>query len=252
LVTLRSVEELHRPGTKDAALQPGGVYVEIAQIGQTRRGWVFLGLLAGVATLAAAASAESQAASERMTKVVVRQVVNDGGPTSAGPQTLYRIGSRYGRMEHPLDTRSGVHALVVVAAPDYWFVDLSKRTARHGKDPQPDAAFRAPVVRPEAGPPLLQHLEFGREFDFLTARGATVRTVEGKEGGRFDLYETPVANLRVVLLADPGQQRVRELAIHEGGHVVAAYRYDAYETDLAPDRSLFKPPSSVRILEQVR
>lgn len=155
-------------------------------------------------------------------------------------------------MEHAPDTAAGVHALVVVAAPEYWFIDLTKRTARYGRDPAPDAAFRAPIVRPEAGPPLLQALEFGRELEFLTERGATVRTVERPEGGRFDLYETPVANLRVVLLADPGERRVRELAIHEGGHVVTAYRYDAYETHLAPDHSLFRPPPSVRILGQVR
>lgn len=216
------------------------------------RARLFLTLVAYLAMGSELASADSTLPPERMTKVVFRQVMRDGAPAASPPQTLYRIGSRYGRMEHEPDTAAGVHALVVVAAPEYWFVDLAKGTARYGRDPASDAAFHAPIVRPEAGPPVLQQLEFGREFDFLTKRGATVRTVERAEGGRFDLYETPVANLRVVLLADPGERRVRELAIHEGGHVVTAYRYDAYETDLAPDRSLFRVPASVRILGQVR
>jgi hypothetical protein len=139
---------------------------------------------------------------------------------------------------------------VVVASPDSWLVDLAGKTARHQTDPGPSQLFRAPVVPPETALPALRALEFGREFEFLEARGATVAEVEAPSGGRLDRYEAPVGNLRVVVFTKPGERRVSALEILEARKVRLSYRYDEYRDDLEPDLTLFRLPPDVRVLDR--
>jgi len=208
-------------------------------------------LVIGVLGLALGARAGEPAPAGKMVKVVFRNVSPGVQADSfeGGPRTLYRLGEGYGRMEYPQDSK-GQHPLMVVASPDFWLVDLAGKTARHQTDSGPSQLFRAPVVPPETALPALRKLEFGREFEFLEARGATVAEVEAPSGGRLDRYEAPVGNLRVLVFTKPGERRVSALEILEARKVRLSYRYDEYRDDLEPDLTLFRLPPDVRVLDR--
>lgn len=207
-------------------------------------------LLIGVLGLASSAWAAEAAPAGKMVKVVFRNVSPGMRSDSfeGGPRTLYRLGEGYGRMEYPQDAK-GRRPLMVVASPDFWLVDLAGKTARHETDPGPSQLFRAPVVPPETALPALRTLEFGREFEFLEARGATVSETDGPNGERVDRYQAPVGNLRVLVFTKPGERRVSALEILEAGKVRLSYRYDEYRDDLEPDLTLFQLPPDVRVVD---
>jgi len=168
------------------------------------------------------------------------------------PKTIYRAGDRWGRVEYPLDQRTGVHALVVVASPDGWFVDLAKGEAEHFRDAGPTYRFRAPLVDAGPGvPKALADLEFGREFAFIEATHAKRRTESTKTGTKADFYQTKLEDgVDVSISAKPDTHDVLAVVVMKGQKVLAAYRYDEYQPSLPTDPSLFAPPKGVRVVEQ--
>jgi hypothetical protein len=194
----------------------------------------------------------------RMLRVVFRDISPgvDAASFAGQPRTLYRVGQRYGRMEHPLDPEVGVHALVIVNEPHMWVINRASGVGRYSVDPGPSYVFRAPVLlsrrRPVDITNPLRSLEFGREFEFLRAHGVTPIETQGAEGTKVDRYEVALDDFTLIVIASPGGEVPSELRILKGDDLHRAYRYDEYQRDLTADISLFLPPKGVRILGRPR
>lgn len=212
---------------------------------------------------AAAPSAAQQAAAklpsteDEMVKVVFRSRM-PGIPaehTDAKPKTLYRVGERWGRLEHP--DNPVLHPLVIVASPDVWFVDLRKKIARHSLDPGPHYAFRAPIVERVAPdfPPALLDFEFGRELEFMEAHGAKPhRTKEqrtkGKSEPALDVYEIEIDGVNIAVSAIPDTKKVHSVLMYRDKKtVIAAYLYDEYLRGPA-EPALFALPAGIQVVEE--
>jgi hypothetical protein len=213
--------------------------------------------LAAVLIVSAAANAAHAAAAlpstgDEMVKVVFRsrRPGLPAGHTDTKPKTLYRVGERWGRLEHP--DNPVLHPVVIVASPDVWFIDLRKHIARHSLDPGPHYAFRAPIVdHLEPGMPRqLLDLEFGRELEFMAAHGATPKRTKGKAGPALDVYETEIEGVQIAVSAIADTKQVHSvLVFRDKKTVIAAYLYDEYRREPAVP-ALFALPDGVKVVEE--
>ena len=211
-----------------------------------------LALLGSLAPLGAEGAPELPGAGEEMVKVVYRGESASLAPDHPDnrPKTLYRVGERWGRLEHP--EIPALHPLVIVASPDIWFVDLETKSARHSLDPGPRFAFRAPIVSRKLPdmPDEIFELEFGRELEFLEARGAKRRAGETRGGEKVDFYETEFADARIVASTIPNTRELRSIIVLRKGQILAAYVYEEYERGLAADPALFTLPDGIEVVEE--
>lgn len=189
---------------------------------------------------------------DEMIKIVYRSTRPGLPPehTDAKPKTLYRVGERWGRIEHP--ENPVLHPLVIVASPDVWFIDLRKKAARHSLDPGPRFAFRAPLVQGlrEGMPREILDLEFGRELEFMETRGATKERKKTPEGQELDVYQATVGDLNVVISTLPDTRDVRSALIYRDKTIFEAFLYDAYQRGLPADPALFQLPEGIQVVRE--
>lgn len=203
-----------------------------------------LGLAILVAMIAAPAIAAT-CAPPTLTRIVTRSVGPDiqRGSFRAEPITLYRKGDKYLRNEEAPDPDQRLHLITIVAEPDIWMVNLMDKTGKHMVDPGPTFVAHAPIVAGQGVPAAFMELEFGCEAVFARARGreAGVRTVTGKTARIYALQE---GDRRLeVLLTDRGVPA--EVAYYQGERTILTIRYDAYETGLPDNPTLFEKPEGV-------
>ena len=207
-------------------------------------------ILVSAAGAAQPAAANLPSTSDEMVKVVFRSRLPGlpAGHTDAKPKTLYRVGERWGRLEHP--DNPVLHPLVIVASPDVWLVDLRTHTARHSVDPGPRLAFHAPVVdRLAPGMPrALLDFEFGRELEFMEAHGAKPHRIKEKSGP-LDVYETVIDGIHIGVSTVPDTRQVHSvLVFRDKKTVIAAYLYDEYRREPA-EPALFTLPQGIKVVE---
>src|SRR5262245_10654807 len=75
-------------------------------------------------------------APDKMIKVVFRDETPglDSSSFAARPKTLYRLGTRYGRLEEVLDSENHRKGLMIANEPDMWMIDLVTKTGQHMVD----------------------------------------------------------------------------------------------------------------------
>jgi hypothetical protein len=213
-----------------------------------------LGLFAALLTLMAWPSpAAAACAPERMVRIVTHVASPPAEPGSFGaaPKTLYRLGTKYGRVEELPNPATKLHLLIVVNEPDVWMVNRVDRTGRHIVDQGPTFNFRAPIFEKDGMPPLLRTLELGCERAFLAANNATPAGVAMFVSRRCELHTVTVADFRVTVCLGAGQKPMRA-SIHERGTLLFDMEYDSYEDELAPNLKLFERPAGVTFSEPAR
>ena len=196
--------------------------------------------------LVAAPAVAATCAPPTLTRIVTRSVGPDIPQSSfrAQPITLYRQGEKYLRNEEAPDPDQRLHLITIVAEPDIWTVNLMDKTGKHMVDPGPTFVAHAPIVAGQGVPAAFMELEFGCEAAFARARGrdAGVRTVADKTARIYALQE---GDRRLeILLTDRGVPA--EVAYYQGARTILTIRYDAYETGLPDDPTLFQKPEGVR------
>jgi hypothetical protein len=201
--------------------------------------------LAMLVAMAAAPTIAATCAPPTLTRIVTRSVGPDIqlGSFRAQPMTLYRKGELYLRNEEAPDPDQRVHALTIVSEPDIWMVNRVDMTGRHVVDPGPIFVAHAPIVAGQGVPAAFMELEFGCEAAFAMGRGreAGVRMVADKSAR---IYALQVGDRRLeILLTDRGTPA--EVAYYQGARTVLTIRYDAYETGLPDDPTLFQKPAGV-------
>ena len=188
---------------------------------------------------------------ETMTKMVVRLMGPEirPGSFSALPKTIYRAGDRYARIEDPPDARQKIQKLTIIAGPDAYSVNVidhkgTHATAHGSNEP------RVPIVLPLDPRHNLQQLdslEFGSEFDFFQATGATHMAGPVINAKATDAYELKTPSGPATLVVRGGTETPVTLSWHtkEG---VYKYEYITYE-ELPFDRGLFAKPTGIQMKE---
>ena len=115
-----------------------------------------------------------------MTKVEVTLHSADipDGSFGAKPKVFYRAGDGFCRIEEAEDPEHGLHNILIVNEPDYWTVNLIKKTAQHNIDPGPTFNCHLPVFAygiaqfTDGEMKEIRELEFGHELEFFKSKGA--------------------------------------------------------------------------------
>ena len=193
-------------------------------------------------------------APERMVRIVTRDVTSSVAAESfrAHPKTLYRLGTRYARIEELPNATTGLHLLVVINEPDVWMVNRRDGTGRHSIDLGPTFHVRAPVFERPGLPAALADLEHGCERTYFSGPNAKLAGTAVVGGRRCELQTVDVAAFRVALCLDPGTRTPRRVSLYERDAVLAVLEYDAYEDALPADLSLFARPRGVKFSEPAR
>jgi hypothetical protein len=182
-----------------------------------------------------------------MVKIVVRDDSPDLDPESfaARPRTLYRLGTRYGRLEEAADYTRGVQGLVVVNEPDIWIVNLLEDTGQHLKDEGDPYHFHAPVIGGPGVPQALLDLELGCEVQYLLSHGTAPPRDGVFDGTAVTEYEIAVDHFRVVLFVSREAGTPVALRLFNGRRLDYEMRYLEYMIGLEPRMSLFERPLGV-------
>ena len=199
-------------------------------------------------SLAAAACAP-----ERMVRIVTRVATPPAEPGSFGaaPKTLYRLGTKYGRVEELPNPATKLHLLIVVNEPDVWMVNRLDRTGRHIVDQGPTFNFRAAIFDKDGMPPILRSLELGCERAFLAANNAKPAGGAMFVSRRCELHTVTAADFRVTICLGAGKKPMRA-SIYERGTLLFDMEYDSYEDELAPNLKLFERPAGIVFSEPAR
>jgi hypothetical protein len=206
--------------------------------------------IVAVALVTGALEASAACDFDKMLRVVYRDVT-PGVPRdsfAAKPKTLYRVGTRYGRVEEAPDPDQGIHGLVIVNEPDVWMVNLIDKSAKHIVDRGDTTDFHAPILWTDDMPADLKRFEFGCELQFMKEIGAHKERVE-VQGEKKDKYTLVRDKYRVALFVGVKDRLPKAVVVQAGERVIHAIRYEIWEHGLEPKLDLFEAPNDVAIHE---
>lgn len=190
----------------------------------------------------------------RMTKIVCRYSGPNTAPDSSQTQTatIYRVGYKYERVEHPPDTTHNVHRLEITSEPDAWYINLAGHTAVHVLDKGPDFSTRHTILSLPSGQsdPAFIDLEFGNEAVFARraqAKEIGMRKIDNKEAKAF---LAKGGDREATLYFDPATDKPLRIDVTKDGKPDMSLEYLEYETNLPFDPTLFELPKDIKITEE--
>lgn len=208
-------------------------------------------LFAGTMLIAARSAAQAApCAPDHLVKVVLSDVSPHVAANSfeSQPRTYYRMGNDRLRIEEALDEANGIHELIVVSEPNIWMVNLYDDVGKHIVDPGPTFFARAPLFgRPLPG--KLSSLEVGCESDFLAQNAAKPVRTEDVSGVSYDVYRVEDGDDAVEILERSGGGTPAFARYYHLHGLMAALRYDLYQTGLPNNPGLFSAPSNIHYTE---
>lgn len=176
----------------------------------------------------------------------------------AQPKRLWRKSEKFLRsLDQPVVSQAlqdpkapmARQALVIVAEPDVWMIDMASREGRHSVDKGPVLEVRAPILGPGTAPPEFMSLEYGCEAEFVKVRAPLAqRTVRwgGVDAG-IHTYVVGTASLAILLDDRTGEPFI--ITYVRDGRPVTIIIYDEYRRDQPDQPELFRPPPDVKITE---
>jgi hypothetical protein len=172
---------------------------------------------------------------------------------AAKPKIIYRAGSKYCRVEEQPDASHGIHGVTIINEPDAWMVNLATDSAQHIVDPGPSFNCRLPIFGdlaaklPEDESKQILGLEFGQEYDFFKAKGATPHPGGVQQGQQTTAYILSFGESKLALFTYGVPERPLSVAWLRGDkHEIFWYSgYGQMDFDL----KLFSKPEKVKIEE---
>ena len=211
-----------------------------------------------VMLIGVAAHAGASLAADCAPQRVVRIVTADASPSLPAdhwarlPKTLYRVGSKFARIEEQPDPENGIHGLIVVNAPDSWIVNLEDGTGQHVVDPDTEPQVRAPILHkegwPESFPAEFEDLEFGCEMAFFTERGSPVTQFSDPKVTMVK-QAYGIGIWKLVLVRETGARVPNALFLFQNDDIVFALKYLEYAQLAGTDMRLFDKPEGVEYVE---
>ncbi len=139
---------------------------------------------------------------KEMQEIKLRYVADDIDPESfAGqPRYCYRAGEIYGRIEEALDSKLGLHGLIVISCPDVWIINLADKTGKHLLDQAKVSTVHMPILASRQQP--FVDLEFGRELQFFKSRNIAGLPGPTIGGGKTTSYKFDGGPIQLELLVN--------------------------------------------------
>lgn len=189
------------------------------------------------------------AADKKMTFVEYVLVAFEISPESfeAKPKRVWRVDDSRLRFEEQLNVEKAEQKLVIVAQPDIWLINVAAKKGVHTIDPGPTYKVNFPVLT-ATGVPELSQLEMGRENEFFAARKPKSLPEKLVAGILCTGQEITIDKRKLILYSKKSDGKPYQVTLEYNDRPVAV-RYLKYETGLAVDEALFKPPADV-IVEQ--
>jgi outer membrane lipoprotein-sorting protein len=208
-----------------------------------RRLWGSLSVVLGFLLVS---SAQTQEGPKTMMKISTRMVEPKPEPGSFAAQarTLWRAGTRYGRVAEAPDAQNRIQGLMIINEPDVWMINLFNKSGKHIVDPGPSLDVHLPIFPDTNVSTKLKDLEFGMELGFFSKKGAQRSEGEAINGTATERYEVTIENSKIVLWADMKSKKPLRVSLVEGGQT-EIIEYLSYDDELAFDPSLFQPPAGI-------
>ncbi len=189
------------------------------------------------------------AGDSKMTHIIFR-IVDPNTPEghfALAPKEMWRMGSRYMRMEEPPDPDRGVHGLIIVDEPHIFMINRYNNQGQHIVDPGPTFNVHMPIF-PFPQDSDIYKLEFGHEWEFFKQRQAQSMPNVKDGDKRYKSYLLEIDGARLILFVDEATGQPAQLSL-EAEKAAYVLHYDMYESGLEPDMNLFKVPAGVKISE---
>ncbi len=196
----------------------------------------------------------AQCQPERMVRIVVR----DDSPSipkghfAGQPKVIYRLGSKFARVEEQPDAAQRIHGLAVVNEPDAWMANLALKTGQHAVDTEPGGRTVFPLFtrsgRAQSFPSEFEKLEFGCEVAFFDGFKSPITEFNGPDG-KMTKQAFGIGEWMLVLLRASPADPPSIVFLHDGGGVVAVLRYLEYRSFEQPDMTLFEKPQGIVFAE---
>jgi hypothetical protein len=162
----------------------------------------------------------------------------------AQPKKVWRIGTDYLRFEDAPNPLTKIHGIIIVAEPDIWVVDRNTNKAQHTVDPGPNYKVHFPLFASESSAKL-RELEFGSELEYFRKNGAKELPAQEVDGFKCKLLRLEIEDRQVTLFFKtddtPFQVTVKSPEYEY------AMRFQRYESNRKPDKSLFQLPPGVQV-----
>lgn len=200
------------------------------------------------------ADAFAECAPSKLLRIVSRPESADipSDSFAALPKTVYRLGTKYVRVEELPDPANKIHGLVVTSAPDNWIVNLADHTGRHIVDPDPNGEVHVPLFPPGSFggfPKELSGIEMGCEAAFFDSLKSPKRVLKG-QGIEKVQQAVGVENWKLVLVRSSDSSPPEILFVFRGEDIVYALRYLSYEELPETDMKLFSKPEGIEFSEE--
>jgi hypothetical protein len=189
---------------------------------------------------------QSQQDPKTMTKISTGIVEPrpDPGSFTAQVRTLWRAGTKYGRVAESPDIQNHIQGLMIINEPDAWIINLLDRSGKHIIDPGPSLVVRLPIFPDQAVSTKFRDLEFGGELEFVSKMGARGSKGEAVNGRETERYEVTSENSKIVLWTDLKSRKPLRVSLVVGRQAETV-EYLSFDDDLAFDPSLFRPPTGI-------
>lgn len=158
------------------------------------------------------------------------------------PQTFYRAGTEYLRVEESLDEAHHMHQLVIHNKNDLWGIELERKEGQHfvgQSNKTVHVSLPIMVVRKDD---WLNGLEFGNELSFVKANGAKRTTDKDTT-----IYTVDKNSDQIILAVNTASEKPLWISL-ERGKAKYKFEYLTYES-IDFDPSKFKPSPEIKIVE---
>lgn len=163
------------------------------------------------------------------------------------PRKMWRLGTRYFRMEEPPDPERGIHGLVIIDEPHAFMINRYNNRGMHMIDPGPTFIVHSPIFQyPKESE--ISKLEFGREVEFFERHNAQPMPDVNRQGKRYRARLLEIDEATLILFTDETSGHPALLTLESQTDAYQVH-YETYETGLEPDMGLFKVPAGVKISE---
>lgn len=161
------------------------------------------------------------------------------------PREMWRLGTRYLRMEEPPDREKGLHGLVIIDEPHAYIINRTDNRGVHMVDPGPTFNVHMPIF-PYPDTSEIHQLEFGREVEFFESHNAQPMPNVKAEGQRYQARLLEIDDATLILFTHEATGQPAQLTLESK---MDSYRvhYETYETGLEPDMGQFRVPAGVMI-----
>ena len=167
----------------------------------------------------------------------------DTPPMSASK--VWRVGTRYARIEEPVDPKSNIQMAVIINEPDVYMIDLTANRGRHMKDPDANGKVHIPAFNDKASGAIM---EIGQELEFFKAHDAS-REKDAMLGDvECAVFSLMFGRQKLKLYVDLEARAPHRIKIKAPNSSYSIF-YDQYVRKEPVDLALYQPPENIELVE---